>query len=213
MTTPKTTPGFACPQEMWDQRFSTADYVFGEAPNAFLAEQSHRLGSGHALALADGEGRNSVWLAQHGFTVDAFDFSEPAVAKARALADKHKAQVNCQRSDWQSFDWKPAHYDLVAGIFFQFATPDERAQIFEKIKQSLKPGGVLVIQGYGLDQLRHKTGGPAKIEHLYDEALLRHAFDGFDVQVCETYEATLTEGAGHSGISQLVGFVARKPAS
>jgi len=128
--------GFAYPQQMWDKRFSTPHYVFGEEPNAFLASQATRLGQGqgqgHALALADGEGRNSVWLAQQGFTVDAFDFSAPAVAKAHALAERHKVHVNLSCSPWQSFDWKPRHYDLVAGIFFQFATPDERAELFEK---------------------------------------------------------------------------------
>ena len=203
--------GFAYPQEMWNKRFSTPNYVFGEEPNAFLVSQAALLGKGHALALADGEGRNSVWLAQQGFTVDAFDFSEPAIVKAQALADKHKVQVNFSCSAWQNFDWKHAHYDLVAGIFFQFATPAERTELFEKIKQSLKPGGVLVIQGYGKNQLTYKTGGPDKIEHLYDEDLLRQAFAGFDVQVCETYETTLQEGAGHSGMSALVGFVAKKP--
>ena len=206
-----TMTGFAYPQEMWDKRFSTPNYVFGEEPNAFLVSQAALLGKGHALALADGEGRNSVWLAQQGFTVDAFDFSAPAIVKAQALADKHKVQVNFSCSAWQNFDWKPAHYDLVAGIFFQFATPVERTELFEKIKQSLKPGGVLVIQGYGKNQLTYKTGGPDKIEHLYDEDLLRQAFAGFDVQVCETYETTLQEGAGHSGMSALVGFVAKKP--
>jgi len=203
--------GFAYPQEMWDKRFSTPNYVFGEEPNAFLVSQAALLGKGHALALADGEGRNSVWLAQQGFTVDAFDFSAPAIVKAQALADKHQVQVNFSCCAWQNFDWKPAHYDLVAGIFFQFATPAERTELFEKIKQSLKPGGVLVIQGYGKNQLTYKTGGPDKLEHLYDEDLLRQAFAGFDVQVCETYETTLQEGAGHSGMSALVGFVARKP--
>ena len=203
--------GFAYPQEMWDKRFSTPNYVFGEEPNAFLVSQAALLGKGHALALADGEGRNSVWLAQQGFTVDAFDFSAPAIVKAQALADKHQVQVNFSCCAWQNFDWKPAHYDLVAGIFFQFATPEERAELFEKIKQCLKPGGVLVIQGYGKNQLTYKTGGPDKLEHLYDEDLLRQAFAGFDVQVCETYETSITEGAGHSGMSALVGFVARKP--
>ena len=203
--------GFAYPQAMWDKRFSTPDYVFGEEPNAFLVSQAALLGKGHALALADGEGRNSVWLAQQGFTVDAFDFSAPAIVKAQALADKHKVQVNFSCSDWQSFDWPTTHYDLVAGIFFQFATPDERSELFQKIKDSLKPGGVLVIQGYGKNQLTYKTGGPDKIEHLYDEDLLRQAFAGFDVLVCETYETSITEGAGHSGMSALVGFVARKP--
>ncbi len=203
--------GFAYPQEMWNKRFSTLEYVFGEEPNAFLVSQAARLGKGHALALADGEGRNSVWLARQGFTVDAFDFSPPAVEKAKALAVKHQVSLNFTCSDWQSFDWPTAHYDLVAGIFFQFATPEERAELFEKIKQSLKPGGVLVIQGYGKNQLAFKTGGPDKLEHLYDEDLLRQAFAGFEVQVCETYETSITEGAGHSGMSALVGFVARKP--
>ena len=203
--------GFAYPQEMWDKRFSTPNYVFGEEPNAFLVSQAARLGKGHALALADGEGRNSVWLAQQGFSVDAFDFSAPAVEKAKALAAKHNVQLNFSCSAWQNFDWKPAHYDLVAGIFFQFATPEERAELFEKIKQSLKPGGMLVIQGYGKNQLAFKTGGPDKLEHLYDEDLLRQSFAGFEVQVCETYETSISEGAGHSGMSALVGFVARKP--
>ena len=203
--------GFAYPQEMWDKRFSTPHYLFGEEPNAFLASQASRLGQGHALALADGEGRNSVWLAQQGFTVDAFDFSAPAIAKAHALAERHKVHVNLSCSPWQSFDWKPRHYDLVAGIFFQFSTPDERAELFEKIIRSLKPGGIVVIQGYGKKQLEYKTGGPDKLNHLYDEALVRQAFHGFDVQVCDTYETTIQEGPGHSGMSALVGFVARKP--
>ena len=76
--------GFSNPQEMWNKRFSSPDYVFGEVPNAFLVSQVARLGKGHALALADGEGRNSVWLAQQGFTVEAFDFSAPAIEKAKA---------------------------------------------------------------------------------------------------------------------------------
>ena len=203
--------GFSNPQAMWDKRFSTPDYVFGEEPNAFLVSQASLLGQGHALALADGEGRNSVWLAQQGFTVDAFDFSVPAIDKAKVLAEKHRVSVNFIHSDWQSFDWKFAHYDLVAGVFFQFAAPDERADLFEKIKQCLKPGGVLLIQGYGKNQLTYNTGGPGKLDHLYDEDLLRQAFAGFDVQVCQTYETSISEGAGHSGMSALVGFVARKP--
>lgn len=203
--------GFAYPQEMWNKRFSSPGYVFGEEPNAFLVSQASRLGHGHALALADGEGRNSVWLAQQGFTVDAFDFSAPAIEKAKALAAKHSVNVNFNCSAWQSFDWKTQSYDLVAGIFFQFATPDERTQLFEKIKQSLKPGGVVVIQGYGKNQLSYKTGGPDKLEHLYDEDLLHEAFSDYDIRVCETYETVIQEGTGHSGMSALLGFVARKP--
>jgi SAM-dependent methyltransferase len=203
--------GFSNPQAMWDKRFSTPEYVFGEAPNAFLVSQAALIVKGQALAVADGEGRNSVWLAQQGLSVDAFDFSAPAIVKAQALAAKHKVKVNFTCSDWQSFDWPTAHYDLVAGIFFQFAAPDERTQLFEKISKSLKPGGLLIIQGYGKNQLKYNTGGPGKLDHLYDDALLREAFAGYEVLVCNTYETSITEGAGHSGMSALVGFVARKP--
>jgi SAM-dependent methyltransferase len=203
--------GFSNPQAMWDKRFSTPEYVFGEAPNAFLVSQAALIEKGQALAVADGEGRNSVWLAQQGLSVDAFDFSSPAIVKAQALAAKHKVKVNFTCSDWQSFDWPTAHYDLVAGIFFQFAAPNERSQLFEKINKSLKPGGLLIIQGYGKNQLKYNTGGPGKLDHLYDDALMREAFVGYEVLVCNTYETSITEGAGHSGMSALVGFVARKP--
>ena len=202
--------GFAFPQTMWDKRFSTPDYVFGEEPNAFLVSQAALIGKGQALAVADGEGRNSVWLAQQGLSVDAFDFSSPAIVKAQALAAKHKVKVNFMSSDWQSFDWPTAHYDLVAGIFFQFAAPDECTHLFEKINKSLKPGGLLIIQGYGKNQLKYNTGGPGKLDHLYDDALMREAFADYEVLVCNTYETSITEGAGHSGMSALVGFVARK---
>jgi len=201
---------FTYPKDMWDKRFSTSEYLFGEEPNAFLASQAPQPGHGKALALADGEGRNSVWLARQGYAVDAFDFSEPAVAKARALAAKHAVTVNFACSDWQSFDWKPETYDLVAGIFFQFASPDERSELFEQIKHCLKPGGLLIIQGYGKNQLTFKTGGPGKLDHLYDEELLRQAFDGFEIELCKTCETIIHEGLGHHGMSALVGFVARK---
>jgi len=85
------------------------------------------------------------------------------------------------------------------------------AVLFEKIKDSLKPGGLLIIQGYGKNQLKYNTGGPGKLDHLYDDALMREAFAGYEVLVCNTYETTIQEGAGHSGMSALVGFLARKP--
>jgi hypothetical protein len=83
--------------------------------------------------------------------------------------------------------------------------------LFEKIKKTLKPGGLLLIQGYGKNQLSYNTGGPGKLDHLYDDTLMLEAFAGYDVLVCNTYETPIYEGAGHSGMSALVGFVARKP--
>ena len=194
---------FNNPQQTWNQRFAAQHYVFGEAPNTYLQSQSAHLVPGTALAVADGEGRNGVWLAQQGLQVDAFDFSENALRKARALAQNHQVAVNWVHSDWQSFDWRPAHYDNVVGIFFQFATPEERSTLFARMLDSLKPGGTLIIQGYTPRQLDFNTGGPGKLAHLYDESLMLNAFGEMDILDLRTYEAELAEGTGHPAISGL----------
>lgn len=202
---------FSNPQTTWNQRFATEHYVFGEAPNAYLQAQTKHLVPGTALAVADGEGRNGVWLAQQGLAVDAFDFSDNAVRKAQALAARHGVALNCVCSDWQSFDWKTAHYDNIVGIFFQFANPDERAQLFQRMEASLKPGGTRIIQGYTPRQLDFNTGGPGKLAHMYDETLMLDAFEHLDILDLRTYEADITEGTGHKGMSGLLGMTARKP--
>jgi len=207
--------GFNDPLARWNERFSSPAYVFGEEPNAYLRAHSHLLAPGLTLAVADGEGRNSVWLAQQGWQVEAFDFSPFAIDKAAELARRRgvavPAQLQLRCSSWAQFDWKSAHYDNVVAIFIQFAPPQEREILFRRMDQALKPGGVLLIQGYGLEQLRYNTGGPGVLENLYDEALLRAAFPGYEMLDLRSYEDELSEGMGHRGRSALVGMVARKP--
>ena len=114
----------------WNNRFASAEYLFGTAPNAFLAAQAARLKAGmRALSIADGEGRNGVWLATQGLHVSAFDFSPVGVEKARKLAEQHGVSGNydscvAELADW---DWDARQYDIIAGIFIQFASPSERA--------------------------------------------------------------------------------------
>ena len=201
---------FTNPLARWNERFSTDSYLFGELPNAYLAEKTPLLQKGKALCIADGEGRNSVWLASQGFEVDAFDFSPVALAKAEKLAAKHAVKVHFKCSGWESFDWKPNYYDTIAGIFFQFADPSPRRDLFEKLNLSLKSGGTLIIQGYGKEQLNYKTGGPGILENLYDEELLLTSFPGYKVLDLITYTQEVDEGPGHSGMSALVGFVGQK---
>lgn len=202
---------FNDPQHTWNQRFAAEHYVFGETPNAYLQSQAPHLVPGTALSVADGEGRNGVWLAEQGLQVDAFDFSDIAIRKANSLAQKRQVHIHCVCSDWQSFDWRPAHYDNVVGIFFQFATPEERSQLFERMLDSLKAGGTLIVQGYTPRQLDFNTGGPGKLAHLYDEALMLDAFGHLDILDLRTYEAEISEGTGHHGMSGLLGLTARKP--
>ena len=169
--------GFANPRETWDARFARYDYIFGRAPNVFLTTQLPRLAPGErVLCAADGEGRNSVWLAQQGFEVDAFDVADRAVAKAQALSRRQGVSVNFTVSDVDGFAWPEAVYDGVAAIFVQFADPATCARLFERIVRSLKSGGVLVLQGYTPKQLDYRTGGPPILSHLYSRELLESAF-------------------------------------
>jgi cyclopropane fatty-acyl-phospholipid synthase-like methyltransferase len=202
---------FENPKARWSQRFATEDYIFGLQANAYLRAQIGHLTPGRTLAIADGEGRNGVWLAEQGHRVESFDFIEAAVIKAQKLAAERGVSLQAVCCDWESFDWRPACYDNIVGIFFQFLGPQERVRMFEKIHQTLKPGGTLLLQGYSTAQLKYNTGGPGKLDHLYDEALLLQSFPGYTVLDLQTYEAEIHEGQAHAGMSGLVGYVGRRP--
>ena len=196
----------------WDERYATDEYLFGTAPNAFLAREVHRLAPGSkVLAVADGEGRNSVFLAQHGHRVVATDVSERALEKARALAERRAVEVEYRQADLAEWEWPAEAFDAVVAIFIQFAGPELREHIFEGIDRSLKPGGLLLLEGYREEQLAYCTGGPSNIENLYTEASLRRAFTNWDIKLLESYDAEINEGQGHSGNSALIDLIARKP--
>ena len=137
-------PPFSDPAGTWNRRFSDSSYLFGTEPNVWLREHGGLWRAGQrVLCVADGEGRNSVWLARQGLTVDAFDIAEQGVAKARTLAEQHGASVNFSVSDCDSYAWPESIYDGVAAIFVQFADPPMRERLFASITRCLKPGGVL----------------------------------------------------------------------
>lgn len=206
-------PPFTDPAGTWNQRFSASGYLFGTEPNAWLHEHAHLWHAGQrVLSVADGEGRNSVWLAQRGLTVDAFDISEVGVRKARDFARITGVKVNFAVADIATLQWPVSIYDGVAAIFFQFADPQLRTKIFSGIVRCLKPGGTLVLQGYTPKQLEYRTGGPPLASHMYTPELLREAFQDMEILELREYEAELAEGTGHKGHSALVGMVARKRA-
>jgi SAM-dependent methyltransferase len=203
--------GFSNPRETWDARFAVDRYIFGTAPNVFLASQRARLVPGmRALAVADGEGRNSVWLAQQGLDVTAFDIAPRGVDKARALAREHRAAVDFRVASVEEWDWTPEAFDIVAAIFVQFAAPPVRARMFEGMLQTLKPGGWLLLQGYTPRQLDYRTGGPPCAENLYTPQLLRDAFAAHEIVELREHDDVLDEGTQHSGMSALIDCVVRK---
>ncbi len=200
------------PANFWDDRFSQPEYLFGTKPADFLTRHIHFLAPcSRVLCIADGEGRNSVWLAGQGMQVVAMDGSVVALDKARALARTAKVSVDYRQGDVTRWDWDGAQYDVLVGIFFQFLGPDARQQVFAGLHRALKPGGLLMLHGYAPRQVGYGTGGPPHVENMYDLALLNEAFGGYDMLYEADYDADVDEGRGHSGRSALVDFIARKP--
>jgi SAM-dependent methyltransferase len=206
-----TNPSFPDDASTWNKRYQGEGYVFGVEPNAYLREHAAQWRPGsRLLCVADGEGRDSVWLAAQGMVVDAFDISEVGVAKARKLAVASGVSVEYTEADCDSWPWPTDTYDGVAAIFVQFADPTMRERMFANIIRSLKVGGVLVLQGYSPKQLEYKTGGPSLLSHLYTEEMLRTAFASTEILELRAYDAELTEGTRHRGKSALIGMVARR---
>lgn len=196
---------------IWNERFAGQDYLFGTEPNAFLRSQQERLKPGmNCLAVADGEGRNGVWLAEQGMAVLSVDSSPVGLEKARKLAQQRGVMMQFEEADLAAWNWGEAHFDVVAAIFIQFAPPGLRETMFEQIKRCLKPGGLLLLQGYTPRQLEYRTGGPSQAENLYTEAMLRTAFGDMDILQLNEHDAVIHEGAGHDGMSALIDLVARK---
>lgn len=205
--------------KIWSKRYSDAgqDYLFGTEPNRFLARREQLLQDGRgAISIADGEGRNSVWLAELGLDVTAIEISAVAIEKARHLAAARKVAVRFMQADMLAPGWPPvdmqAAFDWVVGIFIQFVGPEWRERQFDVMKQLTRPGGRILLQGYTPRQLEYRTGGPSAVENLYTEDILREAFADWKIEELVEYEDTIAEGSGHVGHSALIGMVARKPA-
>jgi ubiquinone/menaquinone biosynthesis C-methylase UbiE len=197
--------------ERWQTRFSVPDYVFGKGPNYFLESCKPLLPkSGKVLAVADGEGRNGVWLAEQGLDVTSLDFSEAAQQKAATLAKERGVKIALVHGDVHTWNYPDAAYEVVAEIFTQFSTPPERAQKWAGMRRTLKPGGLLIIQGYTPKQLDYGTGGPKELDQLYTRPMLEQAFgDLRDVKIAEE-EREIREGSDHGGMSAVITLTARK---
>ncbi len=198
-------------RERWQGRYSEPGYLFGTAPNAFLKAQVHLLRKGEtALAIADGEGRNGVFLAEQGLDVLSVDYSPAAQEKAMTLARERGVTLRFALADMLTWDWQPAAFDVVVAIFIQFTKPPQRAVRVEGIKRTLKPGGLLLLQGYRPKQLDYKTGGPSDPSQLYTRALLEQAFGDFAALDVREHDSVVEEGSRHAGMSALIDLVGRK---
>ena len=206
--------GFDSPLETWNARYAREEYHFGEEPNAFVRAQARRVQANQTvLCVADGEGRNSVFLGGLGLKVTAFDFAPNAVAKARRLALRRGVQADHQLGDIFAWDWSSASYDAVVAIFIQFLPPQIRERAFAGMKGAVRPGGLILLEGYRPEQVDYGTGGPPRREHMYTREWLEIQFSGWDIVELNAYDTVIHEGHGHNGMSALIDVVARKPAA
>ena len=194
--------------DRWEGRFSADDYIFGTAPNAFLLRQRALLPkSGRALAVADGEGRNGVWLAEQGLDVVSMDYSPTAQVKARKLAADRGVSISTEQVDLSNWTWPENAYDVIVVIFAQ---PLDRDALFAGVRRALKPGGLLLIEGYTPKQISYGTGGPSDVERLYTYEQVERAFRGMSEVRIDEHDVEIYEGEGHGGMSAVIDLIARK---
>jgi len=193
----------------WNHRYAVAGYVYGEMPNAFVAEVAPQIPAGSVLCLAEGEGRNAVHLATLGHRVTAVDQSEVGLAKARRLAMSRGVAIETIIAGLEKFSITPGAW---AGIIATFAhlPPTLRQRIHRQVVAGLQPGGVFILEAYTPAQLAFGTGGPKSPELLMTLASLRDELLGLELLVGRELEREVVEGDGHTGRGAVVQILARR---
>ncbi|HKK80370.1 MAG TPA: methyltransferase domain-containing protein [Phaeodactylibacter sp.] len=196
-------------QQFWDERYASSDYVYGEAPNRFLAEQLPGIPPGKALFPAEGEGRNAAYAASLGWEVDAFDYSQAAQRKATQLFERKGVQVNYTLSSVEAYLFKPHHYNLVF-LCYAHLPPQKRTYLHQQAAQALRKGGWILLEGFHKEQLGRSSGGPKKEEMLFSLDQLEKDFGVLDIRELEKRSVHLEEGDYHQGEAAVVRMIARK---
>jgi len=198
------------PKDYWDQRFAAEEFVYGEQANDFLRQHAAGLAAGQALCLAEGEGRNAVFLAELGHQVCAQDISPVGLRKAKALALQKGVSITTLCCDLAALKLQPNSLDLIAAIWMH-VEPELRARVFEQAVAALRPGGHLLIEAYRPQQLNFSSGGPARKELLIEAGQLQQELAALEPLILQEIERTITEGSAHQGRSAVVQFFGRKP--
>lgn len=194
---------------MWDEKYSAEEYVYGKEPNQFLEARATELPMGEVLCLAEGEGRNAVYLASLGFRVTAVDQSPVGLAKAERLAAEKGVEIETICADLADFPLGEARWDAIVSIFGHLP-PGVRRKVYGALATALRPGGVLLLEAYTPAQLGRGTGGPQSADLLVTADLLRREIPGLEFLHLEELERDIVEGRGHTGPASVVQLLARK---
>lgn len=196
-------------KELWNQRYSGYEYVYGKMPNDFFAEQLNKISAGSIILPCEGEGRNAVFAASLGWEVIAFDQSESGKEKALALAKEKGVFINYMISDAMDFTVPENSTDIVAFIYAHFPIAIRKI-IHKKAINWLKPGGQIIIEAFNPLQLNNSSGGPKEIAMLYTEEMLAEDFELLKIELLQSCRIELKEGHLHKGVADVIRFVGKK---
>jgi len=196
---------------MWDERYSAKEYAYGTEPNTFLTANFQHLPKGRVLSLAEGEGRNAVFLAQQGYAVTAVDGSQVGLDKAQVLAEARGVKIERVCADLAVFELGVSTWHGIVSIFCPLP-PAIRQALYRKVLAALKPGGVFLLEAYTPAQLQHGTGGGKSVELMQTAATLRAELPGLDFVHLVELERDVVEGVFHTGLGAVVQAIGVKPA-
>ncbi len=193
----------------WDERYAAHPAPYGDRPSAWLRGQAPRLAPGSRLLLpADGDGRNGVWLASLGHEVTSVDFSGEALQRARRRAEQAGVCLHTIQADLRDWTWPEAAFDAVISLYLH-VEPEDRPRLHRRMARALAPGGLLLLEGFHVDQLRYRTGGPPREDMLWSRDRIRRDFEGLRELELETCVLSLDQGAFHQGRAAVVRAVFR----
>lgn len=195
--------------DIWNERYSKEEYVYGEEPNVFFAAQLNKMQNGIIILPCEGEGRNAVYAAAQGWIVKAFDSSDAGKTKAIQLAVKKGVTIEYEIADAVFVNYPENSVEAVAFIYAHFP-PAIRKQIHHKAVSWLKPGGKIIVEAFNPAQLQNTSGGPKDVSMLYTEEILRGDFQELNIELIETLQTTLQEGKYHQGKADIIRFVGSK---
>lgn len=197
---------------MWNDRYQNSEYVYGKEPNDFLKTVADQLPAGDILCLAEGEGRNAVFLAQRGCSVTAVDASAVGLKKAQKLATEHKVEICSVVADLADYTIAPNSWNGIISIFCHLPPP-LRKKVHRAVVQGLKPGGLFILEAYTPKQLEFGTGGPPKAELMMSLSVLKEELAGLEFDHATELQRDVVEGSLHTGTAAVVQLIARKPSA
>lgn len=195
--------------DMWDERYANETFVYGIEPNVFFKEELQKLEPGRLLLPAEGEGRNAVYAASQLWQVSAFDLSKEGRLKALELAGKNRLEIDYAIAGFEEFTSEEESYDCIA-LIYAHVPEDKRKHYHRLMMRYLKPGGILILEGFSKEQLGKKSGGPGQIGMLFSKDNLLDDFSDLEALKLQELEVELAEGEFHQGKASVVRYVGRK---